>query len=197
MATGVSGRALAALVGLSEGAIRKAEKARRIARLPDGSYDADQCIQALQRNTDPGRRKAAEAASQPRTDAVRAPAQLVRTDEDAREAVALIARILREEGIAGGVVDFNSARTAETILKARERELKIAQRRRELVSLAQQREHVGRAFVGYRQAMQRLPSRHVPQMAAELGCDPGGLERLLDRAIATELDALSAPMVRA
>ena len=43
--------------------------------------------------------------------------------------------------------------------------------------------------------MRRLPARHAAQIAAELGVDAGKLDKLLARAIQTELEALSAPVV--
>ena len=63
--------------------------------------------------------------------------------------------------------------------------------------LAKVREHIEKAFIGIRQAIQRMPSRHVAAIAAELGCDAGALDAALNKAIAAELDALSAPVVRA
>jgi hypothetical protein len=119
------------------------------------------------------------------------------TEDEARDAVTLIRRVLSEEGASSaGTIDFGMARTAETILKARERELKLAERRRELVPLANVREHVNKAFVGYRQALQRIPSRCCADMAAQLGCDAGDLERLMQKAIQAQLNELSAPLVR-
>ncbi len=94
-------------------------------------------------------------------------------------------------------IDFNMARTADTILKAHERDLSMAQKRKTLVPLAKVKEHVERAFIGLRQSVQRLPSRHVPAMAAERGCEPGALDAALSKAIAAELDGLSSPVVRA
>jgi len=191
VATGISGRQLAKELGLSEAAVRKAARAGRIKPLADGSFDADACRQAWGKATDPARTKVREPAHQ----GTRTP---VRTAEEAEAAVALIARVLTAEGITySGEVDYNAARTADTILKAYERDLKIAQRRRELVPIASVKEHVGRSFIGLRQAIQRIPSRHVPAIAAELGCDPAALDAALTKAIAIELDALSAPVVRA
>lgn len=195
MSERLSGRGLATALGVDEGAVRKAVKAGRIAKGDDGKFDLDACRQAWTKSTDPARSKVV------RTDADRAdylgPKAVVRTEADAHAAIALIARVLKAEGAEAGEIDYNAARTADTILKAYERDLKMAQRRKELVPAAETAKHFASSFTGYRQAIQRLPSRHVPQMAAELGVDPGALERLLDKAIAAELNALSAPVVRA
>ena len=121
----------------------------------------------------------------------------VRTVDDAAQAVALIAQVLREEGVeADGPVDYNAARTAETILKARERHLKILQRRRELVPLALQQKHTGDAIVALRQIWQRMPSRHGAAMAAELGVSAAELDRVLTRAIAADLDEMSKVAIK-
>jgi hypothetical protein len=44
--------------------------------------------------------------------------------------------------------------------------------------------------------MQRLPSRHSAEIAAELGCDPARLDALMSKAIAKDLDGMSSPVVR-
>ena len=69
MRTG-SNRALARALGVSETAVRKAEKAGRIRRAGDGSWDLEQVKAAWRRNTDaaqqrdrrPGLRPVPEAA---------------------------------------------------------------------------------------------------------------------------------------
>ena len=71
--------------------------------------------------------------------------------------------------LAVGGLDVSLARTAVTVLKARERHLKIAERRKELVPLAAVKDHVSKAFIGYRQAMERMPVRWASQIAATLG----------------------------
>lgn len=188
---GVSRRQFAKQAGVSEMAVRKAIKAGRITLLPNGTIDAVAAMEQWERGTDPARTKV-------RTDKRPARSAAVRTEQDAADAITLIRRVLSEEGAdSTGKIDFGMARIAETILKARERELKMAQRRKELVSLDRVREHVSKAFIGFRQAVQRLPSRHVAAIAAELGCDAGALEAALSKAIAAELDDLSTPVVRA
>lgn len=85
---------------------------------------------------------------------------VVSTEDDAREAVSLIARVLREEGGAPiGVLGFDDARTAETILKARERALNIEAKQKRLIPADQVATYVGRCFVEYRQAMVTIRAR--------------------------------------
>lgn len=195
---GVSRREFARIVGATEGAVRKAIKAHRIDVLDDGTIDPDAGRMRWAGSTDPARTKV-RTASKGTQAAPRAGTQpSVTTEADARDAVSLVRRVLREEGADGdGTIDFDKARIAETILKSHERELKMAQRRKELVPLASVKGHVERAFIGLRQAIQRMPSRHVASIAAELGCDPSLLDAALSKAIAAELDVLSSPVVRA
>jgi hypothetical protein len=185
----MSGRAAAAAVGISESALRKAVKAGRAGKLPDGTFDLEALKRQLKASTDPARTK---LRINPHS------TQSVHTEDHAREAVSLVRKVLQEEGAeSSGTIDFGMARTAETILKSHERQLKMKERRKELVPLAAVKGHVERAFIGLRQAIQRLPSRHVASIAAEIGCDPSLLDAALSKAIAAELDVLSSPVVRA
>jgi len=189
--SGVSQRAFARLAGVSPKAVRKAISAGRVTLLADGTIDADAALKRWRATTDPARSRVGTMG----TAGTKPPA--VRTEQDAADAITLIRRILAEEGAdSSGEIDFGMARIAETILKVKERELKMAQRRKELVPLDRVREHVSRAFIGFRQAVQRLPGRHAASIAAELGCDAGALEAAMAKAIQEELSALSAPVVR-
>jgi hypothetical protein len=182
------------MVGVSDTAVRKAVRAGRIDILPDGTIDPDAGRIQWSRTTDPARTKVrTEVRSRP---AGSQPS--VTTEDEARAAVSLVRQVLQEEGAySSGTIDFEMARTAETILKSHERQLKMQERRKELVPLAAVKGHVERAFIGLRQAVQRLPNRHVAAIAAEIGCDPGKLDAALSKAIAAELDVLSSPVVRA
>lgn len=183
---GVSRREFAKLANVSEMAVRKAIKAGRIKLLRDNTIDAEKALVQWERSTDPARTKVRTKAKSSTKEAA---AQL---EPDEVGASDLLKRIAGT-----GSIDFGMARTADAILKARERELKMAERRKELVPLAKVREHVSKAFISFRQVVQRLPSRHVAAIAAELGCDAALLEAALSKAIAAELDGLSTPVVRA
>ena len=152
--------------------------------------DVEEADRQLAANLDPARRKAPpNSATSPRAE--------IKTPAAAAEAVALIKGVLRDEGIeVDGTIDYGLARTAELILRARDRALKIEERRRLLVPLDAVKRHVSGAFVGFRQTVQRMPSRHVPEMAARLGVDPGLLQTELDRMIAATLAEMAEPTVR-
>ncbi len=71
------------------------------------------------------------------------------------------------------------ARTAESILKSRERETPDGRASQGTSAIAEVRDHVQKAFIGYRQAMYRVPVRYAATIAAELGVDVGKLEKLM------------------
>lgn len=201
MPQGISRRAFAKAVGMSESGVRKAEKYARIVLFSDGSVNLEASKKRLAENTDPARQRV-RTKPEVRSAQVRTPAEAappIENEEQALGAVELVRRVLEQGGHDGPAspVSYQTARVAESILKSRERELRLQRQRGELVSIADVRAHVFKAFVGYRQAMQRIPVRHAGSIAAALGVDAGKLERLLDAAIRSELEALSAPVVRA
>jgi hypothetical protein len=113
------------------------------------------------------------------------------------DAVTLIRRVLSEEGAdSGGAISFDQARVADTILKSRERELKMVERRKTLVPAAQVQAHISRAFVAFREVFRSLPGRHASAIAAELNVDASALEEAMSKAIAAELDGLEPPALR-
>ena len=60
-----SNRQLAQALGVSETAVRKAERAGRISRAPDGGWDVDQVKASWQANTDAGQQRAAAPGLKP------------------------------------------------------------------------------------------------------------------------------------
>lgn len=121
--------------------LARAVKAGTLPRGADGLVElAD--VEKLLANSDPAmRRKPArkvvtQAGASPVTLAAGSPPG-VTTSDDAREAVRLIEQVLAEEGAPlAGPIDYPAARLAETILKARDKALRIAERRKILVPLA-------------------------------------------------------------
>ena len=199
MSTGISLSELARQLGRAKSGLHKLAKAKQIPQLDDGTFDLAAVRSALDKNLDPARKAPSQAVHRSpagERSAVNTAAPIQNAD-DAVQAIALIAQILREEGVeAPDAVDYNAARTAETILKARERHLKILQRRKELVPLVQQLKHTSDAIVAIRQIWQRMPSRHGAAMAAELGVSPADLDRVLSRAIASDLDEMSKVAIK-
>ncbi|UMY19122.1 hypothetical protein MMB17_07435 [Methylobacterium organophilum] len=195
MAIGVSGRKLAELLGVSEKAVRKAEEAGRIKKLADGSYDPAQAQQDWHRSTDPARTKVRTSADQgphlgPQGPQSAAPP--VRTEEDARAALTLLKQVLQEEGAedADGGIDFGKARTADMILKARERAMGIAKARGELVEIEVVGAAVEKAFSRCRARLLAIPGNLAQALTNEP--DPHVVRDRLFAEVSKALNALSA-----
>ena len=190
---GLSRRGYAAHRGCSEAAVRKALKAHRIQLEPDGSIDPDKADAAWQNNTDPARNQGTHEIAYPEPSA-----QPVRTIEDAQEAVALIRQVLKQEGrTLEGAPTFDDVRTAETILKTRERALNIAAQERDVTPTKAVLKHVEEAFANYKRELLSLPARYGADLAAACGGDLQELDRALSKVIREHLEGLSAPVVRA
>lgn len=180
-------------MGVSKQAVHKMVKSGFIPRREDGLLDEDEARSAYIRNVDPMRRKAGKGdeAELPEVTAVK-------TLDDAAEAISLIRRVLAEEGRGmDGPPSYDDVRTAETILKARERAQAIALNEEELIRKLPVMRHVEEAFAAYRKELQSLPARYGAQIAAEAGCDVAALDLALSKVIREHLDGLSAPLVKA
>lgn len=173
-----SNRALAKALGVSETAVRRAERAGRIAREEDGAWDLARVRAAWQRNTD--------AAQQRQT-----PPRLRPVPE---EAVGAVRDTLREQGLpAAGGMTFLQARTANEVLKAQERKLRLQQLKGELVDRARAVTLVFRLAREERDAWAGWPARVAALIAAELGTDVHALQTTLDRHVREHLAELSQP----
>jgi hypothetical protein len=170
-----SNRALARSLGVSETAVRKAEKAGRIRRAGDGSWDLERVKAAWGANTDQAQqRKGLRAVLE--------------------AAVGAVQQTLQEQGLpAAGGMTFLQARTANEVLKAQERRLRLQQLKGELVDRARAVSLVFRLARDERDAWSGWPARIAAVLAAELGCDLHPLQTALDRHIRDHLDELAEP----
>ncbi|WP_345822420.1 hypothetical protein ABC766_12975 [Methylobacterium fujisawaense] len=185
------------MIGVSETAVRKAVKAGRINRLADGTVDPVAARAAWEAGTDPARTKVrtqARTTPEVRTSGSQRPVP-VRTEDEARAAVTLIARILAEEGIAddGRGIDFSKARTAELILKARQRDLDQAEQSRRLVDRAAAEKLFFDTARNLRDAWLSWPARVAIEMADELKVDARVLTQILVAHIHKHLTELGEP----
>ena len=173
-------------LGRSERQLRRLADAGKIPRTPDRKFDEGQVRKALgerARNSKlPYRhRPLKEPALTGRTPPVR-------TRADARAAVSLIREVLAEEGRPiTGRPTFDDVRTVETVLKSRERALKLEQRRSDLISKDWAKQAAFAFMRQERDALILLPSRISATLAAELNCDSHALEAALNREIAAHL----------
>src|SRR5919106_2895002 len=161
MAT-TSNRELARQLGVSETAVRRAERAGRIKREADGSWNPEKVKAAWSDNTDQAQQRPPEQRrARPRRIALK-------PVPDA--AVGAVRETLREHGepVAAGAMTFMQARTANEVLKAQERRLRLQRMKGELVDRAKAVAHVFKLARDERDAWVNWPARVIAIMAAEL-----------------------------
>jgi hypothetical protein len=180
-----SNRGLARQLGVSETAVRRAEKAGRIKREPDGSWDPAKVQAAWSDNTDQVQQRPARGGR---------PAVKRRALKPVPEAaVGAVRDTLREHGepIAAGAMTFMQARTANEVLKAQERRLRLQQMKGELVDRAKAVAQVFRLARDERDAWVNWPARVAAMIAAELEADPHKLHTVLERHVRDHLADLA------
>jgi hypothetical protein len=185
---GLSERQYAARVGLSRGAIQKAKTAGRLVLHSDGSIDAEASDARRAETTDPSKTR-------------KPPAPKLKPVPDT--ALSSVGDTLRENGLAapitGGGTTFLQAKTANEVLKAQERKLKLAMLKGELIDRDRAVGLVFRLAREERDAWVTWPARAAALMASELGvmiADHGSLEpvmmqKVLEAHVRAQLDSLA------
>jgi hypothetical protein len=183
-----SNRELARQLGVSETAVRRAERVGRIGREPDGSWDLAKVRAAWALNTDPAQQRGEPSAGNGSRKAAR---RAVKPVPEA--AVGAVRETLREHGepIAAGAMTFMQARTANEVLKAQERRLRLQQMKGELVDRAKAVAQVFRLARDERDAWVNWPARVAAMIAAELEVDPHKLHSVLERQVREHLAELA------
>lgn len=178
---GLSERQYAARVGLSRGAIQKAKTSGRLVLHADGSIDAAASDRRRAAVTDP-----AKASS-------RAPKPRLRPVPEA--AVSAVGETLREQGLpapsAGGAMTFLQAKTANEVLKAQERRLKLQKLKGELVDRGRAAALVFRLAREERDAWINWPARVAALIAAELGVEAHAMQKVLEAHVRAQLEELA------
>ena len=181
-----SNRGLARQLGVSETAVRRAEKAGRIRREADGTWDLARVKAAWAGNTD----QAQQRAGPEREEAAGRPS---RGEARARGGAWAVRETLREHGepIAAGTMTFMQARTANEVLKAQERRIRLQRMKGELVDRAKAVAQVFRLARDERDAWVNWPARVAAMIAAELEVDPHQLHTVLERHVRDHLAELA------
>jgi hypothetical protein len=183
-----SNRELARELRVSETAVRRAEKAGRIEREVDGSWDLTKVRAAWGRNTDPSQQRRAPSPGQPQ-------AKLTRTGMKPvpEAAVGAVRDTLRESGepVSAGGMTFMQARTANEVLKAQERRVRLQRMKGELVDRAKAVAQVFKLARDERDAWVNWPARVAAMMAAELEVDTHKLHTVLERHVRDHLAELA------
>ena len=187
MAT-TSNRELARQLGVSETAVRRAERAGRIKREACGSWDLAKVKAAWAGNTDPAQQRGEPSAG---NGSRRAARRAVKPVPEA--AVGAVRDTLREHGepVSAGGMTFMQARTANEVLKAQERRLRLQQMKGELVDRAKAVAQVFRLARDERDAWVNWPARVAAMMAAELEVETHQLHTVLERHVREHLNELA------
>lgn len=178
---GMSERQYASHVGLSRGAIQKAKTSGRLVLHADGSIDARASDARRASMTDPSkqRRDGSEAKLKPVPDA----------------ALSAVGDTLRESGIApspaGGGTTFLQAKTANEVLKAQERRLRLQRMKGEVIDRARATALVFRLAREERDAWANWPARIAALMAAELGLEAHAMQKVLETHVRAHLADLA------
>jgi hypothetical protein len=172
-----SNRALARHIGVSETAVRRAEKAGRIRREPDGAWDLARVKALWASNTDRAQQRRQHGAMKPVPEA----------------ALGAVRDTLRESGepVSAGGMTFMQARTANEVLKAQERRVRLQRMKGELVDRAKAVAQVFRLARDERDAWINWPARVAAVMAAELEVDQHRLHNVLERQVREHLNELA------
>lgn len=194
---GLSERQYAARVGLSRGAIQKAKATGRLVLHGDGSIDAEASDALRVQATDPSKTR-------------KAPTPKLKPVPEA--AVSAVGETLREQGLAappvGSGTTFLQAKTANEVLKAQERRLRLQKLKGELIDRARAETLVFRLAREERDAWVNWPARVAAPMAAELAlaikqaadAENGNanpavttalIQRLLETHVRAQLDSLA------
>jgi hypothetical protein len=122
----------------------------------------------------------------------------VATITDARAAVSLILEVLREEGRPiDRAPTYDDLRSAETILKARERALRLSIKRGELVDKKQAITMTFDLARQVRDSLQAWPAQVAAIMAASLKVDAFEMEQTFDKSVRDLLARLAGIDVEA
>ena len=176
MRTG-SNRELARQIGVSETAVRRAEKAGRIKREPDDSWDVTKVRTQWSRNTDRSQQRRQHGAMKPVPEA----------------AVGAVRETLREHGeaVSAGGMTFMQARTANEVLKAQTARLRLQRMKGELVDRAKAVAQVFKLARDERDAWVNWPARVTAVMAADLGVDAHAMHTSLEHHVRDHLAELA------
>src|SRR6266511_3552382 len=177
---GMSEREYAAHAGISRGAVQKARASGRVVLHADGSIDAAASDARRAQATDPSMQRGRRNPS-------------LRPVPEA--AVGAVTETLREEGLpapaAAGSMTYLQARTANEVLKAQERKMRLQKLRGELVDRARAVALVFRLARQERDAWAGWPTRVAAMMAAELGVGAHAMQTILETHVRQHLAELA------
>src|SRR5512132_2260920 len=177
---GLSERAYAAHAGISRGAVQKARACGRLVLHADGSINATASDARRVQATDPSMQRGRHQPS-------------LRPVPEA--AVGAVPVTLREQGLpaptAAGGMTYLQARTANEVLKAQERRIRLQKLRSEVVDRARAIALVCRLARQERDAWAGWPARVAAMMAADLGVGAHAMQTVLETHVRQHLGELA------
>jgi hypothetical protein len=177
---GMSERAYAAHAGISRGAVQKARISGRLVLHGDGSIDAAASDARRAQATDPAMQRSRQRSS-------------LRPVPEAT--VGAVAQTLREQGlpvpVAAGGMTYLQARTANEVLKAQERRIRLQKLKGEVVDRARAIALVFRLARQERDAWAGWPARVAAMMAADLGIGAHAMQTVLETQVRQHLAELA------
>lgn len=182
---GLSIRAYARHRGVSHVAVKKAIDTGRITRLPDGTIDPDEADRQWARNTLNG--SAAATSRRAARPTARATARDVPEDPGTQTPPLPTGF---GAGLGAGGTTLLQARTVNEVLKAKLKQVELAERKEELVDRAKAVAHVFKLARAERDAWLNWPARISAQLAAKLGVEAHRLHVLLEAAVREHLAEL-------
>ena len=177
---GLSEREYAAHAGISRGAVQKARASGRLVLHADGSIDASASDARRAQVTDLAmRRGRREPALRPVPEAT----------------VGSVAETLREQGLpapqAPAGMTYLQARTANEVLKAQERKMRLQKLKGEVIDRARATALVFRLARQERDAWAGWPARVASMMAADLGIGAHTMQTVLEAHVRHHLGELA------
>jgi hypothetical protein len=91
----------------------------------------------------------------------------------------------------GGGTTFLQAKTANEVLKAQERRIRLQKLKGELIERARALSLVFRPAREVRDAWVNWPARATALMAADLGVEPAAMQKVLEKHVCAHLDELA------
>ena len=173
---GLSEREYAKRSGVSRGCIQKARSSGRLVIHPDGSIDVAASDLRRAQATDPAKQRGRHATA----------ARLV-----GWEAAGATQPELGLPAANADAITYLQARTANEVLKAQERRMRLQKQRGELVDRNRAIALVFRLARQERDAWVNWPVRVSALMAVELGVSPHAMQTLLESHVRQHLEALA------
>ena len=178
---GMSERQYAARVGLSRGAIQKAKAAGRLVLLLDG-------VGQRRGQRHPSRRD--DRPVQDEEGARRRSSNPSPRRRSPRSATRCANRVWRRRRVGSGTT-FLQAKTANEVLKAQERRIRLQKLKGELIERARALSLVFRLARQERDVWVNWPARAAALMAADLGVEPAAMQKVLEKHVRAQLDDLA------